>query len=195
MGIFESTAAIIIGIKEIASSISLKKSILWFFLILFVLFAFFYTFEIYTGHLYFTRLNKKLDILAKIDEQLHKDSPIKNEIYNQYELIVKDISKYKVSKKIPLGKIGVIKPTKVTIQNIFKFLTAWIIPVIFIIYGTKEESRKEKRDMVVGSIIIGIASGFIALIIPIVYKPWVNYLGFPAIQFIILLIIGLFTKE
>lgn len=195
MGIFESTAAIIIGIKEIASSLSLKKSILWFFLILFILFALFYIFEIYTGHFYFTRLNKKVDILTRIDKQIPKDSPIKNEIYNQYELIVKDISKYKVSKRIPLGKIGVIKLTEKSIQNIFKFLTALIIPLIFFIFGTKKESPKGKRDMLVGTIVIGIVSGFIALFIPIVYKPWVNYLGFPIIQFTILMAIGIFIKK
>ncbi len=195
MGIVESTAAIIIGIKEIASSLSLKKSIFWFLIISFIVFALFYVFEIFTGHFYFTRLNKKVDILTKIDKQIPQDSPIKNEIYNQYELMVKDISKYKISKKIPFGKIRDAKLTKKSIQNIFKFLTAWIIPVIVIIIGTKKETRKGKRDMIVGSIIVGIASGFIAAFIPIIYKPWVNYVGFPITQFIILFVIGTFMKK
>lgn len=195
MGIIESAAAIVTGIKELASSFTLKKSILWIFIIIFLLFLLLYTFEIFTGHFYFARINKKIDILTKIDKQIPQGSPLKREIYNQYKLLAKNISQYKVSKRISLPKTMAVKLTKKNIQNILKFLTAWIIPLLLIIFQTKRRSPKGKSDLIVGSIIIGIVCGGIAVLIPIIYNPWINYLGVPIIQALTLAIIGIVTKK
>jgi hypothetical protein len=192
MGIMEATATIITAIKEIVPSLTIKKSVFSVLLIIFLVFGSFYCYESFTGHFYFKRLNKKIDLLVKIDEQLPTDSLLKKDIQKEYRLITKIVSQYKIQRKLYLG--GAISLTKKQSQNIMKAISALIIPLLISLFYIRGKPKKEKIDTMVGVIFIGIISALIAILIPIIYRPWINYVGFPIIQVAILFVIGKVMK-
>lgn len=186
---FESIAAITISIKEVLTSMSIKRFLIWTFFILIVTLLIFYIYESYTGNFYFSRVNKKIDLISKIDNLVEGDSLMHKNIVNELNVIVSEVSNYKTKKGFDEKVIF----SKNLIEGLFKFLTALIVPLIIIIYSLYEKDETERKNMMFGGILIGLIGGLVAIFIPTIYQPWVNYIGFPVIEFVILAIIGSLT--
>ena len=190
---FESLAAIIISIKEIIFSVSIRRFLYWFAGIFIIAITGALVFEHYTGNFYFNRLNKKIDVLIKIDNQSKSDSLIQKQVGKEYISLIQEVSKVKTSKKFRIGET--LNITKEERQTLFKFLSALLTPLIIVIGSWKDDPKEERSDLITGFAIIGLVGGFLAVLIPIIYHPWINYLGFPVIEFFVLMIIGYFIPD
>lgn len=185
--------------NEIASFIvslfqGLKLPFRWFAVVLSLslLFGGIWGYERLTGHFYLSRLERKITLLE--DLQSVANAAIENhpELQQIYTNTVEELDSFDVSQpffpNLPSINLGDTTAIGKAISGAF----FWIIVLVF---GVLSETKKAGK--LTGMVIfLGIVIGLIALLfawigtlIPTVLNPWVNYIGFPLIQFGILLLI------
>lgn len=140
--------------------------------------------ESFTGINYFNKMQKKVDILSDLYEMSEIEIEPNNELKEVYQETINEISQYEV------------KPLELQLPNInnekfVKGITGGLIWFVFGIMAFWNVFGKE--NSIVGGIfmlLIGLFFGWIGTVLPTMSKPWVNYVFFPFIQLIILLLFG-----
>jgi hypothetical protein len=185
--------------KDIAAFIvslfqDLKLPVKWLAIVVIILAVLFgiLGYEKITGHFYLDKLERKMLLLK--DLQAIADSGVENnkELWPIYESIVDDVYSYEITHRfIPhLPKLNFGDP--VTMGKAFSGAVFWLILVAV---GIPTEIKKDGKitGMTIGLAIflLLIASLFawLGTIIPTLYSPWINYLLFPAVQFLIIFLI------
>ena len=69
----------------------------------------------------------------------------------------------------------------------------WLLFAIAALFGAFGDENKVAG--VIGLSIIGAIFGYIGALIPTIYNPWVNYLGFPALQIGVILFLSSRSKK
>jgi hypothetical protein len=168
----------------------LKLPIKWFaiFLCLVLLSGVIWGYERLSGNFYLSRLERKITLLADLQKIANSGMDIHPELIDIYNSSVKELDSFEVSQSF----IPSLKPINLGNTTIWKSLSGASIWIIVLVAGVASEIKKVGK--VTGMVIfLGVVLALIALlfawfgaIIPTILNPWVNYIGFPLIQFGIL---------
>jgi len=74
-------------------------------------------------------------------------------------------------------------------ERFWKFVSAAFLGFLVGVSGLVERKKNPDRgsSMALGGFGFGILSGLLGIVIPTVYNPWVNYLGYPIVEVVALL--------
>lgn len=149
----ESLAAITIGISNIITSITINKFIFWFISLTLYVLLIIGAYEYFTNNFYFDRLNKKIDIIIKVDAQTKTDSKLQQLVKNEYSSVLNEISEIRSDKSIGINNS--LRFSEKHRNSIYKFLSAWIIPILLILFSLNDSSQP-KTNLILGALIFGI---------------------------------------
>lgn len=135
---------------------------------------------------YYSRIEKRVSILQNLSEiNIEKVSQYP-ELRREYDGILSEIQKQR-----ELSIFGITSYEK-NENNVllFKFLSggafAWFITLCVPFMNTFENKKMKVLAFLLLALFGGILGG-IGYIIPIIFNPWVNYIGYPILQLIILI--------
>jgi hypothetical protein len=150
-------------------------------LILMLLFGF----EVVTGWNYYRNLEKKIELLDRLNS-LHSEGVTSNpELEPIYAQAVADLSSRNTA---PPRLPAIALRTSIAFWKAISGASFWILFALLGMFGT---FGKERRALAaIALLIIAIPFGYIGSILPTIGNPWVNYIGFPLLQMAILLIIS-----
>ena len=133
---------------------------------------------------YYKRINDRVDILSKVaslDESTIRNNPT---LQKEYESILSEISNQPESMLTNL-LVKETNPRTNTIKFISGGVFMWFLAICcFFINGF--EKPWHRIIVVILFILFGTVLGFIAKATPNILSPWVNYIGFPIIELIVL---------
>ncbi len=172
----------------------LKPSFRWVAVFIFLGLAIlgFWFFERSTGQLYFSRLERKITLLTEL--QKLKDSGIENnpELYNIYQDLVVELESFSVEQPAIVS----IKPVDFSEPAaIGKAISGAFLWVLILVFGVSYEIRKAGKitgtttAIAVFLLVVSLLFAWFGMIIPTIINPWVNFIGFPIVQIIILVIL------
>jgi hypothetical protein len=186
-------------LKDIASFFislfqELKLPARWvaiFSLVVFVLVGIF-GYEQLTGHFYLTKLEIKVSLLKELQAIASEGTENHPELETIYEQIVSELSVFEVR------TIASYMPTFEFTDTITlgKAISGAFLWIIILILGLSSEAQKNGKltgmDIGLGIflLLIAVLFAWVGTLIPTIYNPWINYLLFPSIQFVILLILS-----
>lgn len=146
-------------------------------------------YERVTGHFYFSSLEKKVAILKDLQAIANEGVSSQYELYPIYRSAVKELAQYEIHgltfAVFPSASLGNENTLGKAISGTFVWL---LILVIGVSSDVKKERRVTSRTIVtaVFLIIVAAVSAWIGAIIPTLWNPWVNYVGFPLLQIVLL---------
>lgn len=135
------------------------------------------------NYFYYNRVEKRIAILNDILE-IDKDKMDNNPILNaEYESILTEISKQKD------GSVGSVFITECSKEvKVIKFMTGamltWLVAILCLF--VKMDKWWYKLLGLVLFAILGVAIGYVSMIIPIVIDPMCNYIVMPILQLVLL---------
>lgn len=150
-------------------------------------------YEHLTGHFYFTRLERKIAILGKLEDIANQGIETRQELYPIYESVVNELAGYEVRvTAVPwLPSVNLGDP--VIWGKAISGASVWIL---FLIIGVSSDVQKTGKftgaTIGVGIVVLMIAALFawLGTLIPTILNPWVNYIGFPLVQAVVLYLLG-----
>lgn len=147
-------------------------------------------YERMTSTIYLSKLERKVSLIEKL--QIIKNSDIVNspELNKIYLDTVKELESFNVSQPL-INQINLGEPSAIG-----KAISGALLWIIVFIYGVISEAKKAGK--VTGMIVfLGVVLGMIAIffawlgtIIPTIINPWINIIGFPIIQILILILLS-----
>lgn len=144
-----------------------------------------YLFELGTGWLYFRNLEKKVALLSQLrslEEKGIAQSPVLRPIFEQ---AASDLAARGTSPASwpTLGFTG-----STALWKGLSGASLWILFALLGLGGTFGKDSRLAAFLVLG--IVAIVLGVIGSILPTVYNPWVNYISFPLLQLVLLIVIS-----
>lgn len=143
---------------------------------------------------FYNRIEKRVDILQTLSElDIEKISQYPA-LREEYNAIISEIEKQR-----ELSIFSAIS-TKQTSSNIplFKFLSggalAWAITLCVPFMNTFKDRKTKILAFFLVALIGGIL-GWVAYITPTIFNPWINYIGYPILQLIILIALTMKPKQ
>ncbi len=144
---------------------------------------------VYNNFFYLKSVKQKAEIVEDLSnipsDRLKNDPSLKS----QYETVLDDLEKLELHVwKLNLN--GVVSYSG-PVSNWGKFLSGfslWILFSVIFIFDKKNSIGKKIGSILV-LLIVGAIFGGVGMLIPIIYSPWVNYIGYPALQLVVLIIL------
>ena len=143
---------------------------------------------------FYNRIGKRVDILqslSEIDMEKVSHSPALQE---EYDAIISEVKK---QRELSISSAFSIEQTTGNIP-LFKFLSggalAWIITLCVPFMNTFKDKKTKVLAFFLLALFGGILGG-VAYIIPTIFNPWINYIGYPVLQIIILIALAIKPKQ
>jgi hypothetical protein len=135
-----------------------------------------------TGAVYYNNLERKVELLKELTA-LEKEGGISSnpELKKIYDGTVQELNLRPIQ---PFNFPIAVLNSSVTFWKIISGAALGIL--LTIIAATQGESN---RNNLIGVIMFTILCGFLGGLIPVIYNPWINYLGFPIAQLLFFLVI------
>jgi hypothetical protein len=173
------------GLATLANSITLAKFLRWILTIIVIAAIVLYSYDSYGLISYYNKLDQKLRIIERVQVLAKGDSTISVHSRKKLLEILNDIDPPIKSGSVFLEDIDMSsKDLKV---YFLKLLSAAVLPMLIVVANAK---TLQKSDLLVGAGIYFIVFGILALIIPIVYSVWVNFLIILIAEIISLIILS-----
>jgi len=140
--------------------------------------------ESIAGFNFFLQMQKKVGLIKELAEISTYELDENSQLYGVYQDAIDQLSNYSI-------KPFKIHFPKINSQDLFKALSGgsvWLLFSILGFFGQFGENNKIIAGVLL--LLIAILFGWIGIIIPVVITPWINYIGFPFIQLIILIWLG-----
>jgi hypothetical protein len=179
----------------IFTELPIKRFLIWFIIIFFITIIIFGLVEIFTGYLFFTRLNNKIDAVEKLDDIYNKNHIVNKELESIINSISEDIKNYNVAFNANEKQREVLLFDEINSTDIKKFISGislWILLLFVLIFHKQQTDRKL---LIVFCVFFGIISGFVSVYLPTIYSLWINGFGFPIVLFIFLYILSKIIKS
>jgi hypothetical protein len=150
-------------------------------------------YEHLTGYFYFTRLERKIALLKELQDIASQGIEIHRELYPIYESVVNELAEYEARRAVVPWLPTVNLGNPVIWGKAISGASIWIL---FLIIGISSDVQKSGKltgtTIGVGIVVLMIAALFawLGTLIPTLLNPWVNYIGFPAIQAAVLYLLG-----
>ena len=142
-------------------------------------------FDYFTGYLYFNRIERKVNVLGKIENK-SDENRFKEKVKESYYQILDETTSYDTRKTIVIDK------KSKSFEIIIKVLISLILPTILLLTTL---GKPDFRNTFAGVLIFVLIFGIISAFIPIIYKMWFTCLIILFIEIIALAIIAkIFNK-
>jgi hypothetical protein len=141
--------------------------------------------ECWTGWNYYANLEKKIKLMSSLHELARNDIASNQDLYPIYQETVAELSRRKVfSPSIPsIGFASSVSFWKALTGALF-----WLSLAIAGLFGAFGKENKIAAAVILG--IIAFLFGYIGTIIPTIKDPWVNYIGFPLLQVVVIVLVS-----
>ncbi len=143
---------------------------------------------------FYNRIEKRVNILqslSEIDVEKVSQYPALQE---EYDAIISEIEK---QRELSISNAISMEQTTSHVP-LFKFLSggvlAWIITLCVPFMNTFKDQKTKVLTFFLLALFGGILGG-VAYIIPTIFNPWVNYIGFPVLQLIMLIALAMKPKQ
>jgi hypothetical protein len=136
-------------------------------------------FDYFTGYLYFNRIERKINILGKIENK-SDENRFKEKVKESYYQILDETTLYNTRKSIVIDK------KSKSYEIIIKVLISLVLPII-LLFTTL--GNPDFKNTFIGVLIFIFIFSFISAIIPIIYKMWLTCLIIVFIEIIALTIL------
>lgn len=143
-----------------------------------------------TGYAYFSRMERKVSILKDLNELAQDGITSNQELSPIYHDTVSELETYQIKPLSFSQFLSSLNSLTLNIPEEFgKFISGGLLGFMVAIAGwvDRKKGGEEWSSTFFGGLILGIIFGFIGAAIPIIYNPWINYIGFPLIQTIVIL--------
>lgn len=150
---------------------------------------------------YYNRMEKRTDILTKLvelDYEKVNENPI---IADEYNAILFEIEQQKTRSigGVNYNFLNTIIVGDGPYDRIYKFVSggvlAWLTCVLVNFIEAYKKNKKDKRIVITVMLAVGAILGFIGMNLPTIYNKWVNLIGWPLLQIIILVLISLVFSQ
>lgn len=141
------------------------------------------SFEQMTGTIYYNNLQRKIELLKELNTLKSEGDISSNpELKTIYDSTVEELNLRPVR--------PFTFPTTVITSSIplWKTISGAAVGLLFIIFFAFQ--KDQNSSSIIGAIMIAVLGGVVGLFLPIIYSPWVNYLGLPFIQLLLLYLAG-----
>jgi hypothetical protein len=139
-------------------------------------------FEYYSGFIFYWSMAQKINLLKELNV-LAKDGIAANpELYSVYERTLQQLA----SREIQPLSLPIFVSTEV-----WKVLSGAFLGLLFTVVGVVQRNP----SVAFGAFAFAIIGGFLALLLPILFNPWVNFLGFPIAEATFLILYGRKSKS
>jgi len=186
----EDFAVIIAGLFQ-----GLKSYIRWVIILvlMIVLIVGFWEYERLSGHFYLDRLEAKVTMLKDLQTISAQGFDDRPELYQAYMSAINELNDFEVL--VPLiPPITISSPREASI--IGKAISGASVWIVILIAGISMELPKARKSIsrlvtiIIGVLLLIGLFSWIGTLIPTLFNPWVNYLGFPILQIYILWLIS-----
>jgi hypothetical protein len=168
----------------------------WLFLILFIFFVLIglFGFEYFTGYSYYDNLEKKISLLKELNALANDGISTNSDLQEAYQQTILELTKRKVN-PLDIPPIIFIDKT-IFLETSIKIFSSISVGLLFLIGSITGAIPSDNKSLAIfTSILIGFLFGCIGIVLPIIYRPWVNYVGFPVVQLLLLLFLGSILKS
>lgn len=142
-------------------------------------------FEYLTGHFYYQSLEKKISLLKELQLIANEGIDKNPELYPIYQSAAEELARCEVRNLAFLLPLSVSLGAPVVLGKAVSGALIWLL---ILIVGVTSEVKKAGKltgstiGLAAVLIIFAVIFAWVGTIIPTVYAPWVNYIGFPLIQ-------------
>ena len=150
-------------------------------------------YEHLTGYFYFTRLERKVALLRELHDIASQGISTHRELYPIYQSAVDELAKYEVRVPVLPWFSSANLGDPVIWGKATSGALVWIlILIIGISSDVKKAGKVSATTIGVGIVVLMIAALFawLGTLVPTILNPWVNYIGFPAVQIVVLYLLG-----
>lgn len=149
--------------------------------------------EYATKYVYFTKLERKILLLKELQQVANSGIQSNPELYPVYKDTANELAAVNLQTPLFTGlSIFTLNDTVgVTVGKAIGGASLWIIILLSTLSSNREKGKKSFRenfDSISGMLFISALFGWVGTMIPTFYNPWVNYVGFPLLQVIVLFI-------
>jgi len=141
--------------------------------------------EAWTGWNYYSNLQKKADLLLQLQSLVEGGIESNERLSPIYDQLAEELE----DRSTP--QVGFPAVRFQTSESFWKFIwggSFWFLFAVSAIFGTFGDENRIAGTIIL--LVIGVVSGIIATWIPTILNPWVNYIGFPLLQIILIFIIA-----
>lgn len=143
---------------------------------------------------FYNRIGKRVDILQSLSEiDMEKVSQYPA-LQEEYDAIISEIEK---QRELSISSAISMEQTTSNVP-LFKFLSggalAWTITLCVPFMNTFKDKKTKVLTFFLLALFGGILGG-VAYIIPTIFNPWINYIGYPVLQLIILIALAMKPKQ
>jgi len=150
-------------------------------------------YEHLTGHFYFSRLERKVALLKELHNIASQGIDANHELYPIYRSAVNELVQYEIRTIAFPWFPSVNFGDPVTWGKAISGALVWVlILVIGVSSDVKKVGRLSGATIGVGIVVLMIAALFawLGTLIPTIFNPWVNYIGFPVVQVVVFYLLG-----
>ncbi len=175
-----------------------KRPGLWISVLL-IIFCFYLLFPyIDSNFLYFSRMDKRIELLEKtmsLDQEEIKANPV---YQKEYESILREMEHHEdstinsVMNKLYTYFDNLKAAGKEQGNKVIKFFAGafWCILVtVWVPFMNTFHKRSDRILAFIMMIGITLIVGYLCMLIPIIINPWVNYIGIPILQLVLVIIL------
>ncbi len=143
---------------------------------------------------FYNRIPKRVDALQSLSEIDTGKVAQFPALQEEYDAILLEMEKQR-----ELSILGTISPEQnINKISLFKFLSgaalAWIIALCVPFMNTFKDKKSKVLAFLLIMVFGGICGG-VGFIIPTIFNPWINYVGYPILQLIVLIALAIKSKE
>jgi len=159
----ESAGEILNGINSIFAGITIGKFLKWIITILIITSAVLFLYEkIFTSTFFYDRADRKVEIIKKVKVIGSEDPAIINLSNEKLISVLNNLD----------SPEGIAFSPYISKDILIKIFGAAIIPFLIVLLTWKDPDRS---DAFLGALVFLITFGLLAIIIPVIYNPWVNF--------------------
>lgn len=161
----------------------------WLILLLLLVFLFsiFLIIEHYSGWCYYSNMSKKIAILEGLQSLTDSGIQLNKHLAPIFNQTVSDISCDRISRFQFIGKATIL----------WKAISGASVGFLILIaaLAASKKNRNKKSAMIIGSLFFTVLSVLVAISLPTLGFPFVNYLGVPVTAFLTLILITKLYKR
>ena len=154
-------------------------------------------FEYLTGHFYYESLEKKVSLLGELQLIANQGIDKNPELYPMYQSAVEELARCKVRNLAFLRPLSLSLGDPVALGKAISGASIWLLLLIFGVSSDVKARKLTGSTIAVATFLVVVALIFawVGTIIPTVYNPWINYIGFPLIQLGLLYLLSRRAKK
>lgn len=190
-------SSILSSLEALFLQFNFRRLLFWVFIIVAAGSLLFAT-EGMIGYTFFFKMERKISLLKSLNELAQNGIANNSELSPIYHELVAELASYKVEPLSIKQITSALNTLSLHIPEwLGKFVSGGLLGFLVALSGLAERKKGSDRwsSLVLGGLFFGILAGLVGIIIPTIYNNLVNYIGYPILQVVAILLISRFTKK